>query len=177
MGGKISAIIPTSPITVADVSESVSRVCVRIIKFLLLVHHHHHHHHHHHTTTPSCLLCYRLTLTLLLGVFVLSRSLITLSSRHPSRATLTCRLGCLGGSVRCPSLLPGVLDLQVLSNFPHDTLHERHWRAAWSPRWECSWLPLPPVAHVIRLTGVVDFHFRRPASLRFRWQCSVYLSK
>src|SRR6266702_3720033 len=91
-------------------------------------------HHHRHTTTPPCLLCYHLTLTLLLGVFVLSGSLITLSSRHSSRATLTCRLGCLGGSVRCPSLLSSVLDLQVLSNFPHDTLHEQHWRAAWLPR-------------------------------------------
>ncbi len=169
VGGKILAIIPTSPITVANVS--ISRVCVRIIKFLPLVHHHRH------TTTPPCLLCYHLTLTLLLGIFVLSGSLITLSSQHPSRATLTCHLGCLGGSIRCPSLLPSVLDLQVLLNFLHDTLHKQHWHAAWLPRWECSWLPLPLVAHVICLTGVVDFHFRRPASLHFRWQCSVYLSK
>src|SRR6266702_514024 len=141
VGSKILAIIPTSPITVADVS--VSRVCVRIIKFLPLVHHHHH------TTTPPCLLCFHLTLTLLLGVFVLSRSLITLSSWHPLQATLTCCLGCLGGSVHCPSLLPSVLDLQVLSNFLHDTLHKQHLRATWLPQWEYLWLPLPLVAHVI----------------------------
>src|SRR6266571_4890032 len=68
------------------------------------------------TTTRASML----TLFLLLGVFVLSRSFVTLSSRHPSRATLTCRLGCLGGSVRCPfpSLFPGALNHQVLRALP-----------------------------------------------------------
>ncbi len=37
--------------------------------------------------------------------------------------------------------------------------------------------PSCPVVHVIRLTHVVDFHFRRLASFHFRWWCSAYLSK
>src|SRR6266702_3040904 len=95
-------------------------------------------------------LCYHLTLTLLLGVFVLSRSFVTLSSRHPLQATLTCRLGCLGGSVRCPSLpsfpVPSIIKFSKLfpSFFPHNTLHKRHWRATWLPRWECLWFSFPP---------------------------------
>ena len=37
--------------------------------------------------------------------------------------------------------------------------------------------PSRPVVHVIRLTRVVDFHFRRLASFRFRWRRSAYLSE
>ncbi len=116
---------------------------------------------------------------------VLFGSFVTLSSRRPSRTTLTCRLVASVGCVRCPpSPLSGVLNLQApraLLVFSHSFRTTPFMSNIGVPPgclwWEYLWLPLPLVALMIRLTRVVDFHFRRPASLCFRWQCSVYLSK
>jgi hypothetical protein len=60
-------------------------------------------------------------------LFALFASFVTLSSRHPSRATLTRRLVASVGCVRCPPFpLAGVLKLQALHRFllffPHDTV-------------------------------------------------------
>jgi len=65
---------------------------------------------HHHPSICSIL---TLSATLLLSpspssssgpLFVLFVSFVTLSSQHPSQATLTHRQSCLGGSIRCPPL-------------------------------------------------------------------------
>jgi hypothetical protein len=51
-------------------------------------------------------------------LFALFASFVTLSSRHPSRATLTCRLVASVGCVRCPPFpLASVLKLQALHPF------------------------------------------------------------
>src|ERR1700677_1333466 len=61
-------------------------------------------------------------------VFTLFGSFVTLSSRHPSRATWTRRLGCLGRmcSLPPPSFLPDVLNLQPFKLQAVCTLSARH---------------------------------------------------
>ena len=62
---------------------------------------------------------------------------VTLSSRHPSRAIWTRRLGCLGRMCSLPPLLTYLMysicnppSLKPFALFPHDTLHQQPWRAA-----------------------------------------------
>ncbi len=146
----------------------------------LQYHDHHDHHDHDHTSLlPSHLLFFWAILFVLFGCFV------TLSSRHPSRVTLTRCLGCLGrASSLAPSPLSGGLNLQVLQALPvfsHSFLTTPFTSNIGVPPGclggSARGFPSRPVVHVIRLTRVVDFHFRRLASFRFRWQRSAYLSK
>jgi len=100
------------------------------------------HHRHAHT------LCYRYRLTSSSSSGPLSSRCSDLLLPSPHN-TLDASSGCSVGCVRSPpSLLRGVLKFQALlifsHSFPHDTLHEQPWRAAWVPRWGCSFLPLPP---------------------------------
>ena len=99
---------------------------------------------------------------------LLFRSFVALSSRYPSQATWTRRLGCLG---RMCSLPPSFLltrchqsatfqssSFKPFSLFPHDTLHKQPWRAALvtsvgPTRGFSSRL----VALVNRLSSVLDF--------------------
>jgi hypothetical protein len=99
-----------------------------------------------HTLLP---LCYRLTSSTSSGHLSSRCSDLLLPSPHNFTNNLDASSGCSVGRVRSPpSLLHGVLKFQALPifahYFPHDTLHEQPWRAAWLPRWGCSFLPLPP---------------------------------
>jgi hypothetical protein len=138
-------------------------------------------------TPPPCshtLLPSHLFLFLWASLFALFGSFVTLSSQHPSRATLTHRLVASVGCVRSPpSLLHGALKFQALQALP--ILSHSFRMAPFT-----SNLGAPPgcfgggahffpsclVAFTIRLTCVVDHHWSTSLSMSVH-QCTAYLSE
>ena len=90
--------------------------------------------------------------------FTLFGSSVTLSSRHPSRATWTCRLGCLGRMCSLPPLpsypMSSICNPSSIKHQAVLTLSARHpSQATLACRLGC----LGGVALVIRLSSVLDF--------------------
>jgi hypothetical protein len=142
-------------------------------------------HHHCHTTAMLTHSATVSPLPLPLGlslraVWIFCYPLLT----TPFMSNLDTLSGCLSGMCLfppfplawCPQISSSPSSSHLVSFFPHGTLHEQPWCAAWLLRWGCSFLPLLPVAFTICLTCVVDHCWSTLLSMSVH-QCTAYLSE